>query len=84
LFPGSGQASLKAASEFEARVFREHDDVEILSAPGKSLARYFPEVVALVAGERVSFILDGELILLIGICCPSMRSRRGFTPPRAS
>jgi ATP-dependent DNA ligase len=52
---------------FRALVFREHDDVEILSKSGKSLARYSSEVVALVACiERDCFTLDGELILPIG------------------
>ena len=52
---------------FRALVFRENEDVEILSKSGKSLSRYFPEVVALVAGvARDRFILDGELILPIG------------------
>ncbi len=41
--------------------------VEILSKSGKSLARYFPEIVALVAEHRQPrFVLDGELILPIG------------------
>lgn len=52
---------------FRALVFRDGDDVEILSKSGKSLARYFPEVVAIVAAvDTSSFILDGELILPIG------------------
>jgi ATP-dependent DNA ligase len=49
---------------FRALVSRDRDDVEILSKSGKSLARYFPEVVAMIAAiacER--FTLDGELIL---------------------
>ena len=52
---------------FRALVFRDGDDVEILSKSGKSLARYFPEIVALVAGiDQARFVLDGELILPIG------------------
>jgi ATP-dependent DNA ligase len=52
---------------FRALVFRDGDKVEILSKSGKSLARYFPEIVALIAGIATShFILDGELILPIG------------------
>lgn len=52
---------------FRALVFRDGENVELLSKSGKSLARYFPEVVALVAGIGVSrFVLDGELILPIG------------------
>ena len=52
---------------FRALVFRNGDDVEMLSKSGKSLARYFPEVVALVAGiDQMRFVLDGELILPVG------------------
>jgi ATP-dependent DNA ligase len=52
---------------FRALVFRDGDKVEILSKSGKSLARYFPEIVALVAGISTSrFVLDGELILPVG------------------
>lgn len=49
---------------FRALVFRDGDEVEILSKSGKSLARYFPEVVAeVVAAKRKVFVLDGELIV---------------------
>jgi ATP-dependent DNA ligase len=52
---------------FRALVFREGENVEILSKSGKSLARYFPEIVAVIAAvERDRFILDGELILPLG------------------
>ena len=52
---------------FRALVFRDGADVEILSKSGKSLARYFPEVVALIAGiDQAKFVIDGELILPIG------------------
>jgi hypothetical protein len=52
---------------FRALVFRDGDDIEISSKLGKSLARYFPEIVALVAGiSQARFVLDGELILPIG------------------
>lgn len=52
---------------FRALVFRDGDKVEILSKSGKSLARYFPEVVALIADISASqFVLDGELILPVG------------------
>jgi ATP-dependent DNA ligase len=52
---------------FRALVFRDGDEIEILSKSGKSLARYFPEIVALVAGiSQARFVLDGELILPIG------------------
>lgn len=49
---------------FRALVFRDGDKVEILSKSGKSLARYFPEIVALIAKiSAPRFVLDGELIL---------------------
>ena len=52
---------------FRALVFRDGGDVELLSKSGKSLARYFPEIVALVAGiDQAQFVLDGELILPVG------------------
>ena len=52
---------------FRALVFRDGDDVELLSKSGKSLARYFPEIVALVGGiDQARFVLDGELILPVG------------------
>ncbi|WP_419828221.1 ATP-dependent DNA ligase [Sphingomonas sp.] len=52
---------------FRALVFRDADEVEILSKSGKSLARYFPEIVALVGAiSQARFVLDGELILPVG------------------
>ena len=52
---------------FRALVFRDGDAVELLSKSGKSLARYFPEIVALIAGiDQTRFVLDGELILPVG------------------
>lgn len=52
---------------FRALVFRDGDAVEILSKSGKSLARYFPEIVAMIATVRDDeFMLDGEIVLPIG------------------
>ena len=52
---------------FRAIVRREGAQLEIFSKSGKPLARYFPEVVALLEGLRPKrFLLDGELILPIG------------------
>ena len=52
---------------FRALGFRDGKHVEILSKSGKSLARYFPEIVAMIAAvKRERFTLDGELILPIG------------------
>ena len=52
---------------FRAIVVKDGDTVEIRSKAGKPLGRYFPEIVALVAGlAEPGLILDGELILPIG------------------
>ena len=52
---------------FRALVFREGDDVEIMSKSGKPLSRYFPEVVQVIREvDCRAFTLDGELILPIG------------------
>ena len=52
---------------FRALIFRDGRDVDILSKSGKSLARYFPEIVAMVAAIGAPrFVLDGELILPLG------------------
>lgn len=52
---------------FRALVYRQGDEVEIMSKSGKPLTRYFPEVVNTVrAIDCRDFTLDGELILPIG------------------
>jgi ATP-dependent DNA ligase len=52
---------------FRAIAYREGDRLEILSKSGKTLARYFPELVALLLATKTTrFILDGEIILPIG------------------
>jgi len=52
---------------FRAIASRNGDAVEIMSKSGKSLARYFPEVVAMLAATRQQkFAIDGELILPVG------------------
>lgn len=52
---------------FRALVRRDGDTIEIQSKSGKPLARYFPEIVAMVAGlDAGRFLLDGELILPLG------------------
>jgi ATP-dependent DNA ligase len=51
---------------FRAIVSRLGDTIEIMSKSGKSLARYFPEIVAALAATRErDFVLNGELILPI-------------------
>ena len=52
---------------FRAIVVRDGDEVRLHSKSGKPLARYFPEIVALVASLAATrFVLDGELILPLG------------------
>lgn len=52
---------------FRALARRDCADVTLQSKSGKSLARYFPEIVAALASLACArFVLDGELILTIG------------------
>ena len=49
---------------FRCLAFRAGDEVEIKAKSGKSLSRFFPEVVAnLRALSLSSFVLDGELVI---------------------
>jgi ATP-dependent DNA ligase len=53
---------------FRCIVVRDGDEVELVSRGAKSLARYFPEVVAVVAGhlpERI--VADAELVVRRGL-----------------
>jgi ATP-dependent DNA ligase len=50
---------------FRCLAFRAGDDVELKAKSGKPLARYFPEVVALLARlPQNCFVLDGELAIV--------------------
>ena len=52
---------------FRALVRKGGNEVEIFSKSGKPLGRYFPEIVAMLAGSKAEdFLLDGELILPVG------------------
>ncbi len=52
---------------FRAIVRRQGDAIDILSKSGKDLARYFPEIVALVAAAtETRFVVDGELVVPVG------------------
>lgn len=52
---------------FRCLAFRDGDEVEIMSKSGKSLARFFPEVVAMLAALPARrFVLDGELTVSVG------------------
>ncbi len=64
---GSGWQFEPKWDGFRAIVLRDNSDIEILSKSGKSLARYFPEIVALISAiDCEQFTLDGELILPVG------------------
>ena len=52
---------------FRAIVLRDGDEVEILSRSGKSMTRYFPDVVEAVLAELPQrVIVDGEIVLARG------------------
>ena len=52
---------------FRCLAFKAKGRVELLAKSGKSLARFFPEVVERLAGlEAENFILDGELLAQAG------------------
>jgi len=52
---------------FRCLAYRQNDDVTLTSKSGKPLARYFPEVVAMLRGLKAKrFLIDGELIIPIG------------------
>jgi len=52
---------------FRCLARRDGDDISLTSKSGKPLARYFPEVVAMLAAlKQREFLIDGELIIPIG------------------
>jgi ATP-dependent DNA ligase len=52
---------------FRCLAFRAGDEVELRAKSGKSLARYFPEMAAVLRRlEHGHFVLDGELAIPIG------------------
>jgi ATP-dependent DNA ligase len=52
---------------FRCLAFRRGTKIELQSKAGKSLTRYFPEVVSEVAKLKSSqFVLDGEIVIPIG------------------
>jgi len=52
---------------FRCLAFRVGDEVDLRAKSGKPLARYFPEVVAMLAGlPHERFVLDGELAIPVG------------------
>lgn len=64
---GSGWQFEPKWDGFRCLVFRSGDRVELQAKSGKTLSRYFPEVVARVRALRPSqFVLDGELAVPVG------------------
>jgi ATP-dependent DNA ligase len=52
---------------FRCLARRDGDEITLTSKSGKPLARYFPEVVAMLRGLKAKrFLLDGELIIPVG------------------
>lgn len=52
---------------FRCLAFRAGDRVELRAKSGKPLARYFPEMAAVLRGlEQSRFVLDGELAIPLG------------------
>jgi len=52
---------------FRCLAMRDGAEITLTSKSGKPLARYFPEVVEMLAGLKAKrFILDGELIIPLG------------------
>jgi len=52
---------------FRAIIRRQGNAIDILSKSGKDLARYFPEIVALIAAmQETHLVVDGELVVPIG------------------
>jgi len=52
---------------FRCLAFRAGDQVELRAKSGKPLGRYFPEVVAMLAGLKPDpFVIDGELAIPVG------------------
>jgi ATP-dependent DNA ligase len=49
---------------FRCLVYKDGKDVELAAKSGKSLSRYFPEIMTAIARTRVKrFTIDGELII---------------------
>jgi len=52
---------------FRCLARRDGDEIELLGRSGKSLSRYFPEMVAALARlKHRRFVLDGELVIPVG------------------
>ena len=52
---------------FRCLVFRDGDQVDLMSKSCKPLGRYFPEMVEIVRAMKANhFVLDGELVIEVG------------------
>ena len=52
---------------FRCLAYRAEKEVDLQAKSGKTLARYFPEIVALLAGlPQRTFVVDGELAIPTG------------------
>ena len=61
---GDGWQHERKWDGFRCLAFREGDRIELRAKSGKSLSRFFPDVVANLAKARARhFVLDGELII---------------------
>jgi ATP-dependent DNA ligase len=61
---GDGWAYEPKWDGFRCLAFRDGDDVELRSKANKPLQRYFPDVVAALAGLGARrFVLDGEIVI---------------------
>ncbi|HYZ49202.1 MAG TPA: ATP-dependent DNA ligase [Sphingomonas sp.] len=66
---GSGWQFEPKWDGFRCIAMRDGDGLELVSKSGKPLARYFPEVAAMLAAiPEERFVLDGELIIPVGDC----------------
>ena len=64
---GPGWAYEPKWDGFRCIAYRDGDAVALVSKSGKPLGRYFPEVVAMLAGlKQTRFVLDGELTIATG------------------
>ena len=52
---------------FRCLAYRAGDEVDLRGKSGKTLARYFPEIVAILLRlKQKEFVLDGELAIPVG------------------
>lgn len=72
---------------FRALVFRDHDEVRLISRSGRDLTPYFPDVVEAVRADAPQrCVLDGELVVIDGDALRFTRllERSGAAPHRVA